>query len=146
MSEPDPVQRLRDELDTVGEQRRQLAATLADDRQPGDTADQAEGIERANELRRLDARIAQLQRLLDGGDTGAGLPFGTRAVLRFADGDTERVEIAPVPASGSGSAAITRESPLARALTGHAVGDIVTWRTPGGDASAELVELRPPTT
>ncbi|BCJ34402.1 transcription elongation factor GreA [Actinocatenispora thailandica] len=144
MSEPDPVQRLRDELESVGEQRRRLAETLADDRQPGDTADQAEGIERANELRRLDARIEQLQGLLAGGDTGTGLPFGTRAVLRFADGDTERIEIAPVPASGTTGAAITRDSPLARALTGHAVGDTITWRTPGGDASAELVELRPP--
>lgn len=144
MSEPDPVRRLREELEAVGEQRRQLAATLADDRQPGDTADQAEGIERANELRRLDARIAQLQGLLDGGDTGTGLPFGTRAVLRFADGDTERVEIAPVPASGRSGASITRDSPLAKALTGHAVGDTITWRTPAGDTWAELVELHPP--
>jgi len=145
MSEPDPVRRLRDELASAAEQRRRLADSLADDRQPGDTADQAEGIERATELRRLDARIAQLTGLLENrGDSGEGLPFGTRAVLRFADGDTERVEIAPVPASGSTSSAITRDSPLARALTGHTVGDTITWRTPAGDTSAELVELRTP--
>ncbi|BCJ28526.1 GreA/GreB family elongation factor [Actinocatenispora sera] len=147
-TEASTLQHLREELATAHRQRQQVADTLTD-RLCGDAADQAEGVERVNELRRLDLRIAQLERLLvdatraDPGEAGT-LPFGTRLVLRFADGDTERVHLAPVPATSATGTAITRDSPLAQALLGRSVGDTVTWSTPAGELRAELLELHLP--
>lgn len=137
----DPDQPLRDELAQLETERARLAAELPSDREPGDSADQAQEIGLATEISRLDARITDLRdRLEYGDDATTGPPLGTRAVLRYPDGSTERVEVA----AGPGGGAITRDSPLAQALTGHSAGDTVTWQSPSGPVTAHLDELHTP--
>lgn len=139
----DEQQRIRTELEQLRQQRQQLAASL-DTEQPGDTADQANAIERAEELHRVSRRIDTLEdRLRRGGDpTGAAfLPIGTRAVLRYPDGAAEHIEVGYSAHQESSVTMITADSPLARALHGHAPGDTIRWHTPAGTASAELVSV-----
>ncbi|HEY3505935.1 MAG TPA: GreA/GreB family elongation factor [Actinocatenispora sp.] len=137
----DPDQPLRDELAELEAERARLVADRPADREPGDSADEAQEIGLSTEISRLDGRITDLRDRLEYGDDSIDGPaLGTVAVLRYPDGSTERVEVAAGPADG----AITRDSPLAQALTGHSAGDTVTWHSPSGPVTAHLDDLRTP--
>jgi transcription elongation factor GreA len=141
----DEQQRIRTELERLRQERQELAASL-DTGQAGDTADQANTIERAEELHRVDRRIGALEDRLRG-VTPAGvafLPIGTRVVLRYADGASEHIEVGYSAREESSVTMITADSPLARALHGHGPGDAIQWHTPSGTASAELVSVAVP--
>lgn len=142
----DEQRRIRSELEQLRQQREELAASL-DTGQAGDTADQANTIERAEELQRVGRRISALEDRLRGVGEPAGdtfLPIGTQAVLRYPDGASERIEVGYSTREESSVTMITADSPLARALHGRGPGDAIEWHTPAGTASAELISVAVP--
>lgn len=142
----DEQQHIQVELAELREEQRRLAASLGTD-QAGDTADQADGIERAEELHRVSRRIDELRDRLRAGPGGAAfLPIGTRAELRYPDGASERIEVGYAAHEASSVTTITADSPLARALRGRAPGDTIHWQTPAGVLSAQLVSVVAPDT
>lgn len=153
--DPETRRRLERELAGLRDQRHDLAADLVDEQPTGDGGDQAQLLERAADVARIDDRIAELTDLLAGGDTGGPtmadqqdvLPDGTRVTLRFADGTVEDLQVVLVTeeaAEQEQDRVLTVHSPLGQALAGRRVGDTVTYPTPEGEASAQVVALRPP--
>lgn len=141
-------ERLQQELDALRQQRESLAPRLGEDPM-GDSADQADLLERAESVSKLDRRIAEITDLLHGGPTAEQdeglLPSGTRVTLKFEDGDTEDLLVVGFTAEAEDElSSLTADSPLGRAIAGHSKGDTITYRTPGGQVSAEIVELTLP--
>ncbi|MGH3980199.1 MAG: GreA/GreB family elongation factor [Pseudonocardiaceae bacterium] len=142
--------RLTEELAELREQRRELAASLSDEQFTGDRADQADMLERAAEIDRLDDRISEIAGLIAGGnppDEG-GLPPGTEVTLRFPDGSVETLRLIGtaerLAEPGEQDEVLTPDSPLGRALVGHGAGDDITYPTPGGEARAHVVSVHLP--
>lgn len=139
--------RLERELQQLREQREALAPRLGDD-PLGDSADQADLLERAEAVSRVDRRINEVMDLLYGGpstESDTALPSGTEVTLRFSDGSVENmVVVGSTDEADEEASALTADSPLGRAIAGHNKGDTITYRTPGGEASAKIVKLRLP--
>jgi transcription elongation GreA/GreB family factor len=144
---PATRERIERELAQLRQQRQALAPRLGDD-PLGDSADQADLLERAEVVSRLDRRISELTDLLYGGtptDADAELPSGTEVTLRFSDGSVEdMVVVGTADEAEEDDASLTADSPLGRAIAGHTKGDTVTYRTPRGEASAEIVKFKRP--
>ncbi|PXY26979.1 GreA/GreB family elongation factor [Prauserella muralis] len=144
---PATRERLERELEQLREQRDALAPRLGDD-PLGDSADQADLLERAEVASRLDRRIAEITDLLAGGpmpDSESDLPSGTEVTLKFSDGSVEDMVIVGIAEEADDElSALTADSPLGRAIAGHKKGDTITYRTPAGEATAEILKLKPP--
>ncbi|MEU6642483.1 GreA/GreB family elongation factor [Saccharomonospora sp. NPDC046836] len=139
--------RLERELEQLREQRESLAPRLGED-PLGDSADQADLLERAEVVSRLDRRIAEVYDLLHGGpmtEQVSSLRSGTQVTLRFSDGSVEEMVVVGIAEEAEEDAStLTADSPLGRAIAGRQKGDTITYRTPAGETSAEIVQLKPP--
>jgi len=139
--------RLEQELAHVREQREALAPRLSEESM-GDAADQADVLERAEVAAWLDRRAVEISDLLAGKGLGEGreaLPPGTTVELRYADGETEKLRVIAIAEEAEDDMpTVTFDSPLGKAIAGHAKGDTISYRTPGGQTTAEIVSLSPP--
>ncbi|MGW2212145.1 GreA/GreB family elongation factor [Streptomyces sp. NPDC001781] len=150
---PEPIsadarEALTRELSDLREERRTVAATLKDSDEVGDRADQADEIQRADQLNRLDERIDRIEeRLRQAGIAGPAptdkVGMGTTVTVRFSDGTTDTLHIGEI-ADPRDPRLVTSDSPLGRALLGRAPGDTVGYDTPEGEATAVVVSLGTP--
>ena len=129
--------------------RGRLAAGLQSDEDTvGDRGDAADEIQQAEQTAFVDGRIAQLEALLCGAEPGGAhlLPDGSHVTLRFSDGEVTTMRVvAVVEEIGAGEdETLTASSPLGSALAGHQPGDTVTYLTPQGERSVELLAMTPP--
>ncbi|MFE1441797.1 GreA/GreB family elongation factor [Streptomyces sp. NPDC058739] len=138
---------LEKELADLEAERRTVAETLrgSDSDEVGDLADQADELQRADQLHRLDARIEEVTLRLRQGTAAGSAPtdvvgVGSTVAVRFSDGSEQTVEIGEV-AVAMDESLVTADSPLGGALLGHRVGDTVTYPTPGGQDTATIVSL-----
>ncbi|MER5407623.1 GreA/GreB family elongation factor [Streptomyces sp. NPDC002769] len=149
-SEPAPISEaarhaLEQELADVRAERRTVAATLRNTDTVGDHADQADELQRANDLEHLDARISEITARL-GQAADAGSPstdvvgVGSTVTVRFADGTVETFQIGDV-AEELDQTLVTADSPLGRALLGRRPGDPVHYNTPERKVTAVVVSL-----
>jgi transcription elongation factor GreA len=151
--------RLEQELARVRDERRDLATSLAgedpEDPTGGDSGDQADLLERADDLARMDRRITEIGHLLVGSRPGAapensqGPEDGTVVTLRFADGTVSTFQVVAITEQvpeDQQDEMLTADSPLGRALAGRHVGDTITYSIPNGEAQAEVVAMQPPST
>ncbi|MFJ3906015.1 GreA/GreB family elongation factor [Streptomyces sp. NPDC090025] len=142
---PEAQRALQQELAELRAERGSVAATLKDQDTVGDEGDAADEIQRADELSRLDERIARVQERLDGASV-AGPPdalligVGSTVTVRFEDGGESTVHLGEL-ADADDPALVTSDSPLGVALLGRRAGDTVSYRTPGGPMSAEVVSV-----
>jgi transcription elongation GreA/GreB family factor len=144
--------RINAELARLRERRDRLEGEVRDDRGAvSDHADAADAIQRADELASLDERISELDRLLQTGpprSDGTGtLPGGTEVTLRFPDGSIVKMQVVSVREEapiGGEAETLTAGSPLGMALAGRQAGDTITYKTPHGKISVELLELKYP--
>jgi transcription elongation factor GreA len=149
-SEPEPIslaarQALEQELADLRAERQAAAETLGVSDSSGDRADQADELQRATDVARLDARIDQVQlRLRQGAQAGPPradeVGVGSTVTLRFSDGTEETLHIGVV-ANERDDALVTSDSPLGHALLGHRAGDTVHYRTPSGPEEAVVVSI-----
>ncbi|MFF2847930.1 GreA/GreB family elongation factor [Streptomyces sp. NPDC058001] len=136
---------LERELADLRVEREAVAATLGGTDSAGDTADQADELQRATQLDHLDSRIAEIDVRLEE-STLAGPPrtdvvgVGSTVALRFADGTVDTVQIGDA-AEEPDRTLVTADSPLGHALLGHHTGDTVTYEAPDGETTATVVSL-----
>ncbi|MFH8728939.1 GreA/GreB family elongation factor [Streptomyces termitum] len=133
------------ELSDLRTERAAVAATLGGGEEPGDRADQADELQRATELEKLDARIGEVEgRLREGAAAGAPstgtVGVGSTVRLRFGDGTESTVHIGEL-ADADDPALVTADSPLGRALLGRAAGEDVAYATPLGRTTAVVVSV-----
>ena len=90
------------------------------------------------DLRYLEARLATA-RLVDPKDQPRGtVAFGARVTLEDENGDRRDYTIV---GEDEAEGKVSWVSPLARALTGSAVGDLVAWRRPSGEVELEVIAI-----
>ncbi|MYR43824.1 GreA/GreB family elongation factor [Streptomyces sp. SID5910] len=150
-SEPAPISddarhALEQERADLRTERGRVAATLrGSDDEVGDRADAADELQRADTLRKLDARIADITtRLTRAADAGPpptdAVGVGSSVTVRYGDGSEETFEIGE-RAVASDRALVTADSPLGHALLGRRPGDTVTYDTPEGRTTVTVVSL-----
>lgn len=126
---------------------RALAAAAAE----GDRSENAEYQYRKKELREIDRRVRYLQRRIPEltvpaqkpADTGR-VYFGAEVELLDEDDRPRRYRIVGPDETDAAHGRISIDSPLARALLNHGVGDMVDARLPAGVSSFEIVVVRYP--
>jgi transcription elongation GreA/GreB family factor len=142
--------RLREELEVLRAQRTALTDGLEDLDTAGDRMDDAETIRRVDEASILDERIAELVRLLAGGNPiapetdGPELAPGSRLTVRWPDGTTQTLRAVAITEEirpGEEDTVVTVDSPLGRALAGRGSGDTVDYDTPEGTRRVEILEV-----
>ena len=118
----------------------------------GDRSENAEYIYGKKRLREIDKRLQYLSMLL--GDveiidptqlTGDKVCFGATVVIgeEAPDGSTKKKkwQIVGEGESDTAQGTISWKSPMAKALLGKRVGDVVTVERPAGEVDVEIVEL-----
>jgi transcription elongation factor GreB len=88
----------------------------------------------------LEQRIATAVPTPPPADRGE-IRFGARATTRGGDRQTRQIEIVGVDEADPAAGRVAFVAPLARALLGRRVGDLVTVRTPGGDEEVEILAI-----
>lgn len=122
---------LQKELDDTWLRRRDVVKALAAAAAEGDRSENAEYIYRKKELGGLDRRIRYLQKRLPilkivrDRPAGDAVYFGARVEVCDANGETHRYRIVGPDEADSKDAAISMDSPLARALHKKRVDDEV---------------------
>lgn len=121
---------------------------IADAAAEGDRSENAEYIYGRKRLRELDKRLAYLSTLL--GDVeiidpttlqGVRVCFGATVVLEEDNGKRARWQIVGEGESDTAQGTISWKSPVARALLGKTVGEVVSVERPAGEVEIEILEL-----
>lgn len=140
------------EVGQLRQRRDHMTAELESDHDTvGDHGDAAEAIQRADEVARINAQIADLTRVLQGGrsvvDKPGLLPDGTQLTLRFSESGVVHMSVVAIEAEtpdGASETTLTADSPMGLALVGHQPGDTVTFTAPQGQQQVELLGVKYP--
>ena len=141
---------LKAELDNLINVRRpENIQAIKEARSLGDLSENAEYDAARNEQAQIEARIKQLEKMLENvsiiSETSKDkVGIGSTVVIKYVDDDDEEDEYKIV---GSQEAdpfenKISNESPIAKALLEHKVGDVVTVESPNGSYEIEIVEIK----
>lgn len=146
------AQKLRDEFQRLKkEDRPRIVSAIAEARAHGDLRENAEYHAAKEEQGFIEARIKQIDGVLSNAEiidvtalTKTGkVVFGATVELIDEDsGKQVAYQIVGEDEADIGSGMVSFSSPIARALIGREEGDVVEVKTPGGDRSYEIVEVR----
>ena len=146
------AQKLRDEFQRLKkEDRPRIVSAIAEARAHGDLRENAEYHAAKEEQGLIEARIKQIDGVLSNAEiidvtalTKTGkVVFGATVELIDEDsGKQVAYQIVGEDEADIGSGMVSFSSPIARALIGREEGDVVEVKTPGGDRSYEIVEVR----
>ncbi len=146
------AQKLRDEFQRLKkEDRPRIVSAIAEARAHGDLRENAEYHAAKEEQGFIEARIKQIDGMLSNAEiidvtalTKTGkVVFGATVELIDEDsGKQVAYQIVGEDEADISSGMLSFSSPIARALIGREEGDVVEVKTPGGDRSYEIVEVR----
>ena len=145
---PAALAKLQDELaylTTNG--REEIVTRIAEARAHGDLKENAEYDTAKNDQGLMEARIRQLEHLIDNAhvtevdDTGA-VAVGTVATVIDEDDDEMEFFVAPAENKVPGMLLASADSPLGAALLGSMPGDVVTYEAPGGTFTYTVKSVR----
>ena len=144
-------QELKDELDNlVNVKRPENIKAIKDARSLGDLSENADYDAARNEQAELEGRIKQLEKLLENveiidslkQDKGV-VSVGNTVSIKYMDDplDVEEYQIVGSQEADPFAFKISNESPIARALMNHKVGDIVDVDSPNGVYQVEITAI-----
>ncbi len=146
------AQKLRDELQRLKkEDRPRIVSAIAEARGHGDLRENAEYHAAKEEQGFIEARIKQIDGVLSNAEiidvtaltkTGKVVFGATVELINEDSGKQVAYRIVGEDEADIGSGLLSFSSPIARALIGREEGDVVEVKTPGGDRSYEIVEVR----
>lgn len=142
--------RLQAELQRLREERPRISQAIGTALQHGDLRENAEYHAAKDRQGMVEARIRQIEASLSvaeiidtaslGGDR---VQFGARvAVVDGETGQTSEYTLVGEHESDAANGMISFKSPIARALIGKSVGDVVEVLTPRGERELEIVAVR----
>jgi len=145
---PAALTKLEDELThltTTG--REEIVERIAEARAHGDLKENAEYDTAKNDQGLMEARIRQLQHLIDNAhvtevDDSGAIAVGTVATVIDDDGDEMEFFVAPAENKVPGTLLASPDSPLGAALLGARPGDEITYDAPGGTFSYTVKSVR----
>ena len=142
--------RLRQELEDLQSRGRvDIARIIERARELGDLSENADYHAAKDDQGRMEARIRQLQSILDGAaiidDDAAGtgvVTTGSIITLRYeGEDETERYLIGSIEERHADLAVISPASPLGQALLGKGPGETVAYDAPSGTLRVEIVAI-----
>jgi transcription elongation factor GreA len=140
--------RLEQELVELSSRRRELVEAVGENDGVEDYGDQAQRLERADDLGRVTDRIREITEVLAGRterSAADALPDGTQVTVRFSDGASTTMLVVAIPEEAPDpTQTVTRDSPLGQALVGARAGDRITYLGPEGEIAVEVVAVRLP--
>jgi transcription elongation factor GreA len=135
-----------EDLTTRG--RVDIAQTIETARELGDLKENADYHAAREDQGRMEARIRQLQSLVDnavivdGTEGSDNVAAGSVVALRYeGDDEADRYLVGSIEERRADVAVVSPASPLGRALLGHRKGDTVTYQAPGGELKVEIVDI-----
>ncbi len=145
---PDAHQKLTEELERLKtEGRTEIEARIAEARSHGDLRENADYDAAKNDQGMLEARIRQIQALLDRAEVRQASDDGTVQIGSVVTVDDDGEEISYFVATPEnkvpGMALASPDGPLGSALLGARVGDEVTYSAPGGTFSVKVTAIEP---
>ncbi len=143
------LEELKKELDNLINVRRpENIQAIKEARSLGDLSENAEYDAARNEQAQIEARIQQLEKMLENvsiitevsNDT---VGIGNTVSIKYVDDDEEEeYKIVGSQEADPFESKISNESPIAKALFEHKVGDIVTVESPNGSYEVEIIEIK----
>ena len=140
---------LKKELDNLINVRRpENIQAIKEARSLGDLSENAEYDAARNEQAQIESRIKQLEKMLENvsiitevsSDT---VGIGNTVSIKYVDDDEEdEYKIVGSQEADPFESKISNESPIAKALFDHKVGDIVTVESPNGSYDVEIIEIK----
>jgi len=145
----DAYDRLQAELEDLTTRGRvDIARTIETARELGDLKENADYHAARDDQGRMEARIRQLQSLVDsavivdGSEGSETVATGSVVSLRYeGDDDADRYLVGSIEERRVDVAVVSPASPLGQALLGHRKGDLVEYQAPGGNLKVEIVDL-----
>ena len=114
----------------------------------GDLSENAEYDAARNEQAQIEARIQQLEKMLENVSiisevSKETVGIGNTVSIKYVDDDEEEeYKIVGSQEADPFESKISNESPIAKALFEHKVGDIVTVESPNGSYEVEIIEIK----
>jgi transcription elongation factor GreB len=147
---PGGYRRLHDELDRLWKvERPKLVETIAWAASNGDRSENGDYIYGKRRLREIDRRIRFLNQRVDSavvvdnaGKDHEKVYFGATVMVTDEAGDERTVSIVGTDEIDPSGGRVSWISPIATALLGGSVGDVVTMRSPRGNEELEIVAIR----
>ena len=146
---PEGAERLRQELQfLIREERPQVVNTVAWAAGNGDRSENGDYIYGKRRLREIDRRIRFLNKRLDAAEvvdpkqqTGDRVLFGARVTVEGEEGEERTYQIVGIDEADVAKGKVSWIAPIARALLGHRVGEVVSFRTPQGERELEILKI-----
>lgn len=142
--------RLKAELDGLIEGRPVIAAEISARREEGDLKENGGYHAAKDEQGKREARIRQLQQLLDSARVGvppaapAGVVAPGTIVTAIVAGDEMKFLVGSREVAGDGLEVYSEKSPLGAAIVGHRKGESTSYTAPNGTkVSVDILEITP---
>lgn len=119
----------------------EVQARLAELRAREDRLDKLPEAAAERDIRYLEARLKSAIPVDPAGQPQDEVAFGATVTVAEEDGGERRFRIVGEDEADAGRGWIAPHAPLARALIGAGVGDVVTWKRPGGETELEVVAI-----
>ena len=142
---------IEEELNHLKEVKRpEVIKALKDARALGDLSENADYDAARNEQAQVEGRIKELEQLLEKAeliekrDTDK-VGLGTTVKIKYIDDDDDDVEEYRIVGSKEADPSndkISNESPLAKAVMGHKVGEVCVVESPNGNYNVEIMEIK----
>ena len=143
------ITNLKQELENlINVKRPENIIAIKEARALGDLSENAEYDAARNEQAQIEARIKQIEKMLENvsiitevsKDT---VGIGNTVAIKYVDDDEEdEYKIVGSQEADPFESKISNESPIAKALFDHKVGDVVTVESPNGSYDIEIIEIK----
>ena len=142
------LEEMKSELDNLIQVKRpEVIKALKEARALGDLSENAEYDAARQEQAQTEARIKELESMIENAvvienvDTNE-VSIGTKVTIEYVgDDDTEEYSIVGVKEADPFNNKISNESPIARAILGKKIGDIVSVDSPNGKYDVKIVAI-----
>lgn len=143
--------KLEDELETLKtEKRKEVVERIKVARDFGDLSENSEYDAAKDEQAFVESRINQIEQMIrnaeiieEDQDNPDTVSIGKSVKFKeLPDGDEEKYQIVGSAESDPFDGKISNDSPMAKSLIGHSVGEQVAVATPGGEINVKIVEVQ----
>ena len=140
---------IKEELDNlINVKRPENIIAIKEARALGDLSENADYDAARNEQAEIEARIKKLETIIDNVEiidevTTDSVGLGNTVKISYVDDEDEEDEYKIVGSQEADpfESKISNESPIAKALMGHKVGDVVSVESPNGSYEIKIVEI-----
>ena len=140
---------LKNELDNlINVKRPENIQAIKEARSLGDLSENAEYDAARNEQAQIEGRIKQLEKMLENVSIISEVSkdkvgIGNTVAIKYVDDDEEdEYKIVGSQEADPFESRISNESPIAKALFDHKVGDVVTVESPNESYEIEIIEIK----